>query len=42
VHAQCTIGSDTRPFGPIGALAHHLFVRHDLERMFDFRRDAFA
>ncbi len=30
------------PFGPFGALAHRLFVRRDLERIFDFRRDAVA
>ncbi len=30
------------PFGPLGALAHALFVRRDLERIFDFRRDAVA
>jgi ligand-binding SRPBCC domain-containing protein len=30
------------PLGPLGALAHRLFVRHDLERIFDFRRDAVA
>jgi ligand-binding SRPBCC domain-containing protein len=30
------------PLGPIGALAHRLFVRRDLERIFDFRRDAVA
>jgi len=28
------------PYGPLGALAHRLFVRRDLERIFDFRRDA--
>lgn len=28
------------PLGPLGALAHVLFVRRDLERIFDFRRDA--
>jgi ligand-binding SRPBCC domain-containing protein len=28
------------PLGPIGELAHALFVRRDLERIFDFRRDA--
>jgi ligand-binding SRPBCC domain-containing protein len=28
------------PFGPLGAIAHRLFVRRDLERIFDFRRDA--
>jgi ligand-binding SRPBCC domain-containing protein len=27
------------PLGPAGALAHALFVRRDLERIFDFRRD---
>jgi ligand-binding SRPBCC domain-containing protein len=26
------------PLGPLGALAHRLFVRRDLERIFDFRR----
>jgi ligand-binding SRPBCC domain-containing protein len=30
------------PLGPLGALAHRLFVRRDLERIFDFRRDALA
>jgi len=30
------------PFGPLGVLAQRLFVRRDLERIFDFRRDAFA
>ncbi len=30
------------PFGPLGSLAHALFVRRDLERIFDFRRDAIA
>lgn len=28
------------PLGPIGSLAHRLFVRRDLERIFDYRRDA--
>jgi hypothetical protein len=28
------------PFGPFGALAHRLLVKRDLERIFDFRRDA--
>lgn len=28
------------PLGPIGALAHIAFVRRDLERIFDFRRQA--
>jgi ligand-binding SRPBCC domain-containing protein len=30
------------PFGLVGELAHKLFVRRDLERIFDFRREAFA
>lgn len=30
------------PLGPIGELAHRLFVRRDLERIFDFRRAAVA
>lgn len=30
------------PYGPLGALAHLLFVRRDLDRIFDFRRDAVA
>jgi ligand-binding SRPBCC domain-containing protein len=28
------------PFGTLGALAHVLFVRRTLDRIFDFRRDA--
>jgi ligand-binding SRPBCC domain-containing protein len=28
------------PLGPLGALAHVLFVRRDLERIFDFRATA--
>jgi ligand-binding SRPBCC domain-containing protein len=28
------------PFGPLGDFAHHLLVRRDLERIFDYRRDA--
>jgi ligand-binding SRPBCC domain-containing protein len=28
------------PLGPLGELAHGLLVRRDLERIFDFRRDA--
>src|SRR6476661_2567605 len=28
------------PFGPLGALAHALLVRRDLEAIFDFRKDA--
>ena len=30
------------PFGPAGELARALFVRSDLERIFDYRRDAVA
>ncbi len=30
------------PFGPLGAIAHRLFVRRDLRRIFDYRRDAVA
>lgn len=30
------------PLGPLGSLAHRLFVRRDLERIFEFRREAFA
>ena len=30
------------PFGPLGRLAHALFVRRDLERIFDYRRLAVA
>jgi ligand-binding SRPBCC domain-containing protein len=28
------------PLGPLGAIAHRLFVRRDLERIFDYRRNA--
>jgi ligand-binding SRPBCC domain-containing protein len=28
------------PLGPLGALAHAAFVRRDLERIFDYRREA--
>jgi ligand-binding SRPBCC domain-containing protein len=28
------------PFGPLGSVAHALFVRRDLEQIFEFRRDA--
>lgn len=41
----CTIHDRVRyaiPLGPLGELAHRLFVRRDLERIFDFRREAFA
>jgi ligand-binding SRPBCC domain-containing protein len=27
-------------FGPLGAIAHRLFVRRDLERIFDYRHEA--
>jgi ligand-binding SRPBCC domain-containing protein len=30
------------PLGPLGAIAHRLFVRRDLKRIFDYRRDAVA
>jgi ligand-binding SRPBCC domain-containing protein len=30
------------PFGPIGRLAHRLFVRNDLRRIFDRRRERIA
>jgi ligand-binding SRPBCC domain-containing protein len=30
------------PLGPLGELAHRLLVRRDLERIFDYRRDAVA
>ena len=41
----CTMHDRVRyaiPYGPLGDLAHRLFVRRDLERIFDFRRDALA
>lgn len=28
------------PLGPLGELAHRLFVRHDLERVFEYRHEA--
>lgn len=28
------------PLGPLGTIAHRLFVRRDLERIFNYRRDA--
>jgi ligand-binding SRPBCC domain-containing protein len=41
---HATVMHDTveyrEPFGPIGQLAHALFVRRMLDRIFDFRRDA--
>ena len=30
------------PLGPLGDLAHALWVRRTLERIFDFRRDVIA
>jgi ligand-binding SRPBCC domain-containing protein len=30
------------PYGPLGTLAHALFVRRDLERIFDYRAEAFS
>lgn len=30
------------PLGPLGAAAHRLFVRRDLERIFAYRRDGIA
>lgn len=30
------------PLGPIGSIAHRLFVRRDLERIFDYRSEAFG
>ena len=30
------------PYGPLGSLAHRLFVRRDLERIFEFRGAAVA
>jgi ligand-binding SRPBCC domain-containing protein len=30
------------PLGPLGEVAHRLFVRRDLERIFDFRQQAVA
>ena len=30
------------PFGPLGEVAHRLFVRRDVERIFDYRRQAVA
>jgi ligand-binding SRPBCC domain-containing protein len=28
------------PYGPLGAIAHRMFIARDLERIFDYRRDA--
>jgi hypothetical protein len=28
------------PYGPLGAIAHRVLVARDLERIFDYRRDA--
>jgi len=30
------------PFGPLGALVHKLFIRRDLEKIFDFRKTFIA
>lgn len=30
----------SEPLGPVGTVAHRLFVRRTLDRIFDFRRDA--
>jgi ligand-binding SRPBCC domain-containing protein len=30
----------SEPLGPLGAVAHALFIRRTLDRIFDFRRDA--
>ena len=30
------------PLGPLGTIAHVAFVRRDLRRIFDYRRDAIA
>jgi ligand-binding SRPBCC domain-containing protein len=30
------------PLGPLGEIAHRLFVRRDVERIFDYRREAVA
>ena len=30
----------TLPLGPVGAAAHRLLVKRDLERIFDYRREA--
>lgn len=30
------------PLGPLGTIAHRLFVRRDLERIFDYRSEAVA
>ena len=45
-HDDGTLIHDTvlyrMPYGPLGALAHHVLVGRDLERIFDYRRDAVA
>jgi ligand-binding SRPBCC domain-containing protein len=45
-HAGGTLVRDTvrydLPLGPLGRLAHGAFVRRDLERIFDFRREEVA
>jgi ligand-binding SRPBCC domain-containing protein len=41
---SCTLMRDvvdySEPLGPVGTVAHVLFVRRTLDRIFDFRRDA--
>jgi ligand-binding SRPBCC domain-containing protein len=45
-HAQGTLVGDRvryeLPLGPLGELAHALFVRRDLERVFEYRRETIA
>lgn len=43
VEGATVVGDRVRyalPLGPLGTAAHMAFVRRDLERIFDFRRDA--
>lgn len=39
---MCDLVHYALPLGPIGRLAQALLVRHDLDRIFDYRRDAVA
>ena len=45
-HSARTLMRDTvryaLPFGPLGELAHALFVKRDLDRIFDFRTEEVA
>jgi len=34
--------SDALPYGPLGRIAQHLFVRRSLENIFNYRRKVFA